>query len=157
MPCNFTLMELNDIINSNKVESFIADKLDSVGSSYRNPIFPYKLNFKSRGDSITFSGIPVIDYWALKSDNLYTFFLLVKQSPGLASLISENHSWQESEIEVVINAQSDSPTSYTWETKHGTILLRSFSNVEMNIQYKDCSLILVGNMRYIDIVHMPPL
>ena len=154
---DFPVMELNNVIRSNKVDSFIANKLDSVGTSYRNPIFPYKVNFKSRGDSITFCGVPVIDYWALKLDSSYTFFLLVKQSSSLVSLISQIYGRQESEIESEINSQSTSLTSYAWETDSGTILLRSFMNVEMDKKHYGCSLIVIGNMRYIDIVSMPPL
>lgn len=151
------VIEINKVIDSKSIDSFIANKFDSVKASYKNPIFPYKINYKINGSSITFCGITVIECWALKSNNSYAFFLLLENSPHLISIISKNYGQHESETEIEINDRSSSPTSYFWENENVNILLRSFRNVENNIKYKGSSLVIIGNMSYNEIVTFPRL
>lgn len=154
---NNQIMEINEAISGKSIDSFIANKFDSVGASYKNPIFPYKINYKVKGNEVTFCGVPVIDCWALKSNSSYTFFLLVKHSPDLVNAISKNYGQHESETEIEINDRPSSPTSYSWEAEKVNIFLKSFRNVEKDKKYEGCSMVIIGNMSYYEIVSFPPL
>lgn len=150
-------MEINEVINGKTIANFIANKFDSVGASYKNPIFPYKINYKIKNEEVTFSGVPVVDCWALKSNSSFAFFLLIKSSPNLVNAISENYGQHESETEIEINNRPSSPASYSWEAEKINIILKSFRNFEMDNKYKDCSMVIIGNMSYYEIVSLPPL
>lgn len=151
------VMEINEAISGKSIDGFITNKFDSVGSSYKNPIFPYKINYKIKDKEVTFCGVPVVDCWALKSNSSYTFFMLIKHSANLVNAISKNYGQHDTETEIEINDRPSSPTSYSWESEKVNIFLRSFRNVEKDKKYEDCLMVIIGNMSYYEIVSFPPL
>ncbi len=73
-------MEITKIIESEKaINKFALKNFELVSSSYKPPIFPYKVNFKRKTTATAyFCNLPLVDSWVLKQNSLYTFFLILK-------------------------------------------------------------------------------
>jgi hypothetical protein len=96
-------MEINENIkNSEDVSEFISKCFVGIDHSYKNPIFPYKINFRSDDLKFTFCGLPVIDCWAFKRDHLFTFFILLKNDSDTMKSISEVYGKPDIESSVEI-------------------------------------------------------
>jgi hypothetical protein len=64
------VMEISDAIKNEKsISSFVERYFEPVTPFYKNPLFPLKINHKSKGRTITFCNIVPIDSWALKLDD----------------------------------------------------------------------------------------
>lgn|GEM_PF-3303968 len=70
-------MEITTVIKDEKtINSFVLKNFDLVSSSYRNPIFPCKVNYKKKTSIATsFCNFPVVDCWVFKENGLYTLVL----------------------------------------------------------------------------------
>lgn len=149
------VMELSDLIfDKEKVDAYIANNFSLLNNDYKNPLFPYKVNYKGKSPLITFGGHSVVDCWALKSDRSFTFFFLLKSDIDVFRSISEVYGQHEAETELEINDQNQSKT-YHWEKENISILLKKYRNVEGLGEYKNCNLVIIGNMDYQDIITLP--
>ena len=148
-------MDINDAIKDKSIDKLIANKFDSIGASDKNPILPYKINYRITAKDASFCGIPVVDCWALALNRCYTIFLLVKQSPNIVKAISQHYGQHESETEIEINDRLSPPISYCWEYHSLTIYLRGYRNLEKDKKYEACVMVIIGNMSYNEIVSFP--
>ena len=148
-------MEINDAIKNEKsINSFIETYFEPVTPFYKNPLFPLKINHKSKGRTITFCNITPVDSWALKLDSSFTFFLLIKDSVKVFNAITKNYGGHSIESEAAVNDVSMGIT-YDWENPPIQISLKQFINDEDFPEYEDCYLIRIGNMNFKDIVILP--
>lgn len=150
-------MEINDIVrNGNKVNDFINTDFVQMGVQDENPIFPYKINHIGKKSSLTFCELPVIKYWAWKSDSSFSFFLLLDNNEDITNKISIFYGSpeSESEVELTTHRRVSNSTSYSWQNGELKVFLGSFSKFK---KYENSQLVVVGNLDYQDIVILPPL
>jgi hypothetical protein len=148
-------MEINENIGrKEKVEAFIEANFVPVNSYYKNPIFPYKINYRSRDSGITFCSLPIVDCWILKCGTSYTFFMLIRNVPDLVNVISNYYGSHSMESSVEIDDRSLAGTSYFWERGDFSIILSKYLNIERINKYENCRMINIGNMPYKSIVSL---
>jgi hypothetical protein len=148
-------MELNEIVkNKEQINSFIEKCFEPTSSSYESVIYPFRFNYASKGDSITFCNLNVISSWALMKDSCYTFFLIIKEQSGLIDIISKHYGKHKIESSVEVNS-SYFPTSYFWDVGKINIYLRKFRAIKKADKYENCSFVIIGNMNYKDIIILP--
>ena len=150
-------MEITKIIeNEKEIDKFILKNFELVSSSYKSPIFPYKVNFKKKTKATAyFCNLPLVDSWVLKQDSRYTFFLILKNDVELVAEISKKYGKQLIESEFEVNNNYIGDTSYYWEVGHINIVMNKFSNIDKITKYYNCSLIAIGNMNYSEIITVP--
>src|SRR4051812_40307513 len=109
-------MEIGKIFESDlKVKKFVHENLKETDSVYRNPIFPYKVNYvlPSR-KSISFCKLHVLECWAFVQQDLYTFFLLVKNDSNIINDVSREFGDRTAISEVEINDGRTKFASVHW-------------------------------------------
>lgn len=147
-------MEITTVIKEKRITNdFVSKNFEHVSSSYHNPIFPCKVNYKKKTSVTTsFCNFPVVECWMLKKDSLYTFFLLIKNDSQLVKGISKIYGEHLMESEVEMNDNYMYSTSYYWEIGRVNIVLNNFRNVYRVPNFDDCVLVSIGNMKYSEII-----
>jgi hypothetical protein len=148
-------MEVSENVKNYKDASkFISRCFVEIGPSYKNPIFPYKINFRSDGLRFTFCGLPVIECWAFKQDQSFTFFILLKNGSNIMESISEVYGNHDIESSVEINDNPSISKSYAWHKKHLNIVLQKYFNIWGTTRFDNCAMATIGNMEYSSIFNL---
>ena len=152
-----TKMDIATIIEDNKrVNRFISKYFETVDTSFQNPIFPCKVNLKTKPKvTITFCDFPVADCWVLKKEESFTFFLIIKDDSSLVDSISKRFGEKQIESEIEANGFTIKGKTHYWEIGQLNILLNSFRNVNKISQYEKCVMLTIGNMGYSETLNFP--
>lgn len=141
--------EINDVIRGDiNIDDFISNNFEPINSFYKNPIAPYKVEYKSTNDSVMFCNHHAVESWAVRSGSLYTFFVILKTAPGILEEISSRFGHQTGETEVEMDNRNILGTTYYWQKEKANIILQHFSNVQRIKKYSHCSIVVVGNIKY---------
>lgn len=153
---NETRMEINENIKDcENASKFISKYFVEIDPSYKNPIFPYKINFRSDDLKFAFCKLPVIECWAFKRDHLFTFFILLKNDSDIMKSISAAYGKPDVESSVEINNNPSISKSYGWHMKYLNIVQRKYFNVWQTSRYENCAMVTVGNMEYRNVLNFP--
>jgi len=148
-------MEINKYLKTEQdINVLVSEHFLKLDYSYKNPIFPYKINYISKNLKLTFCHIPVIDGWVLKNGHFFTFFILVETDSAIVKSISNVYGNHDTESNVEINDNLNAPITYYWHLKELNIILAKFYNVRQINKYNNCSMIIIGNMDYKSIVQL---
>ena len=148
-------MEINRYLKTEQdINVLVSKHFLKSDYSYINPIFPYKINYSSKNLKLSFCNIPVIESWVLKNGHFFTFFILVENDSIIVKSISNVYGNHDTESNVEINDNPNSPITYYWHLKELNIILRKFYNVRQINKYNNCSMIIIGNMDYKSIVQL---
>jgi hypothetical protein len=141
------------IINKECITFCIGNNYELIDSTYKNPIFPYKINYKSKTRKLTYCGNDVIDSWCLQLEDSFTFYFIVKKNSNVLKSIVKKFGTPDAETYVEMNG-IPSPTAYHWDEEVKIILSR-YLNPRCISKYNDCFMITFGNMEFSRIVHLP--
>lgn len=147
-------MEIKDIINNGDIMDFIQDKCHPIKQTIDHPIFPYRANFEMGKEKVTFCSLPLVNGWVLRSEKGFAFFVLLDKE-NLVQVISDSYGTHRYVMDLEINDKTDSYKNYCWEQKDLNILLTKFINVKSIEKYDSCSMVVISNMNYRDIVTLP--
>jgi hypothetical protein len=148
-------MDINNVLlGSGGIDEFLQTRCQKLDSSYRNPIYPYNVNYKISDTGVKFANLPLVESWVLKIETSFTFFLMLKDnaaSPDLVEVISKYYGSHFMESNVEIGSHFNTGNTFYWRTEKLKIMLERFPNVRTDKKYDNCDMLIIGNMDYLSV------
>jgi hypothetical protein len=145
-------MELNDNIeNESKINEFILSHFHKTDNHYKNPIFPYKVEYINSENKFSFCGIPILKSWAFKNGRSFAFYMLVENNFGVIKSIISVYGNHTMESEVQVNDHLDTSRTFYWDFKKYTLILKKHTSENLVAIRENRLIIVFGNVDYKDL------
>lgn len=150
-----THMDVTGVIeNKISLDDFVENNFTAVDSSYKNPIFPFRVNLVDSNHKTMLCDLPAVGSWGLRHKRQFTFFVLLNNRHDFIDVVTANYGPHNVETQLEIGYNPNVARTYQWKAGNVKIILSKFINVEMVPKYDDCVLAIIGNMAFHAIVHL---
>jgi hypothetical protein len=142
-------MDISNFIGGRSdIEYFIDSYFDKVEyDGFNNPIFPFKVNFINKEDSMKFCTMNIQQCWVQKIDTLYSFFIVIKRAADLQKNISAKYGRWNISGQVAAQGIPIGGGLAMWSKENLNITLRTYFNALQIPEYEMCDLVIIGNMK----------
>ena len=145
-----TSMDISEYVDQpDDLETFIDSNFVTVKyDGFENPMYPFKVNFINRTDSLKFCAMNVQQCWVQRIDTFYSFFMIIKRTAVIKKRITSVFGNCSISASVTAEGIHIDDSLFIWSSGHINIDQNKYYNISRNPKFEECELIIFGNMRF---------